>query len=179
MWVMEPLETPTLYAIIIVTESYLGHIKTYVYPFAQCAEWEGFTAIVNKEFSQKFELLVNNAQHLVQTLPWGPPFEVNVFQKPDFTELKILSFATGGIPAGINIPNYFDFRESTGFKNLSLVNILSAKAANKEITFIHPSEPEMYAKWDAKTFDFQVANHELLGHGSGKQLTQNEDGTFN
>ncbi|KAA1076581.1 hypothetical protein PGT21_012279 [Puccinia graminis f. sp. tritici] len=162
-----------------VVESYLGHIESYVDPFAQRAEWEGFTAIVNKELSQKFELLVHNAQHLVRSLPWGPSFEVDVFRKPDFTALEILSFATGGIPAGINIPNYFDVRESTGFKNVSLVNILSAKAANEEITFIHPSEREMYAKWDAKTFDLQVANHELLGHGSGKQLTENKDGTFN
>jgi dipeptidyl-peptidase-3 len=92
-----------------VVESYLGHIETYVDPFAQRAEWEGFTAIVNKELSQKFELLVGNAQHLVRTLPWGPHFEVDIFRKPDFTALEILSFATGGIPAGINIPKFVSF----------------------------------------------------------------------
>jgi len=162
-----------------VVESYLGHIEAYVDPFALRAEWEGFTAIVNKDLSLKFEQLVNRAEHLVQSLPWGKPFEVDVFRRPDFTALEILNFATGGIPAGINIPNYFDVRESTGFKNVSLVNILSAKAPDEEITFIHPSERELYSQWDTRTFDLQVANHELLGHGSGKLLQENKDGSFN
>lgn len=162
-----------------VVETYLGHIEAYVDPFAQRAEWEGFTAIVNKELSSKFEKLVDQADTLVKTLPWGHQFEVDVFRRPDFTALEVLSFATGGIPAGINIPNYFDIRESIGFKNVSLANILSAKAPNAEITFIHPNERELYEKWDSKTFDLQVANHELLGHGSGKQLQENADGTFN
>ncbi|MBW0514372.1 hypothetical protein O181_054087 [Austropuccinia psidii MF-1] len=160
-------------------ESYLGHIEAYVDPFAQRAEWEGFTAIVNKELSKKFEILVERAEELVKVLPWGKAFEVDVFRKPDFTALEILNFATGGIPAGINIPNYFDVRESLGFKNVSLANILSAKAPDEEITFIHPDERDLFSKWDTQTFDLQVANHELLGHGSGKLLQENADGSFN
>ncbi|CAH7671578.1 peptidase family M49-domain-containing protein [Phakopsora pachyrhizi] len=160
-------------------ESYLGHIEAYVDPFAMRAEWEGFTAIVNKELSKKFEALVDRADQLVKSLPWGKSFEVDVFRRPDFTALEILNFATGGIPAGINIPNYFDVRESVGFKNVSLVNILSAKAPNEEISFIRPEEREMYSEWDSKAFDLQVANHELLGHGSGKLLKENSDGSFN
>lgn len=87
-----------------VVETYIGHIEAYVDPFAQRAEWEGFTAIVNKELSAKFERLVDRADVLVKTLPWGEAFEVDVFRRPDFTALEVLSFATGGIPAGINIP---------------------------------------------------------------------------
>lgn len=29
-------------------------------------------------------------------LPWGKDFEVDVFRKPDFTALEVVSFATGG-----------------------------------------------------------------------------------
>jgi dipeptidyl-peptidase-3 len=61
---------------------------------------------------------------------------------------------------------------------LSRVNILSAKSPNEEITFVHPSERELFSEWDTRTFDLQVANHELLGHGSGKLLQENKDGTF-
>ena len=59
----------------------------------------GFTAIVNKELSAKYETLVNNAPKLIEGLPWGKDFEVDVFKKPDFTALEVLSFATGGMLA--------------------------------------------------------------------------------
>jgi hypothetical protein len=51
---------------------------------------------VNKELSAKYETLVNKAPELIKALPWGPDYEVDVFRKPDFTALEVLSFATGG-----------------------------------------------------------------------------------
>ena len=58
---------------------------------------------MNKQLSARFEKLVNSAPDLIQDLPWGKDFEVDVFHKPDFTALEVVSFATGGIPAGINV----------------------------------------------------------------------------
>ncbi|KAH7930761.1 dipeptidyl-peptidase III [Leucogyrophana mollusca] len=162
-----------------VVETYLGFIETYVDPYGGRAEWEGFTAIVNKELSAKYDTMVDGAPEFIKVLPWGPDFEVDVFRKPDFTALEIVNFATGGIPAGINIPNYYDIRESTGFKNVSLANILAAKAPNEEVTFIHPDDLDLYNEWDSRAFELQVANHELLGHGSGKQFQENADGSRN
>ncbi|KAK0433619.1 aflatoxin-detoxifizyme [Armillaria borealis] len=162
-----------------VVESYIGFVETYVDPYGGRAEWEGFTAIVNKQLSAKYETLVNGAPDLIKSLPWGTDFEVDVFRKPDFTALEVVSFATGGIPAGINIPNYYEVRESTGFKNVSLANILAAKAPNEELTFIHPDDVELYNAWDSRAFELQVANHELLGHGSGKLFQESADGKLN
>jgi dipeptidyl-peptidase-3 len=162
-----------------VVESYLGFIETYVDPYGGRAEWEGFTAIVDKQLSAKYEILVNGAPDIIKALPWGKDFEVDVFRKPDFTALEVVSFATGGIPAGINIPNYYDIRESTGFKNVSLANILAAKAPNEELTFIHPDDVDLYNAWDSRAFELQVANHELLGHGSGKLFQESADGSKN
>ncbi|OCH95554.1 aflatoxin-detoxifizyme [Obba rivulosa] len=162
-----------------IVESYIGFVETYVDPYGARAEWEGFTAIVNKQLGAKYQTLVNQAPELIKTLPWGKDFEVDVFRKPDFTALEIVNFATGGIPVGINIPNYYEIRESTGFKNVSLVNILSAKAPNEELTFIHPDDVEIYNALDNQAFELQVANHELLGHGSGKLFQENADGTRN
>ncbi|KAJ7155971.1 aflatoxin-detoxifizyme [Mycena crocata] len=162
-----------------VVESYIGFVETYLDPYGSRAEWEGFTAIVNKQLSAKYEKLVDNAPHLIEGLPWGKDFEVDVFRKPDFTALEVVSFATGGIPAGINIPNYYEIRESTGFKNVSLANILAAKAPDEELTFIHPDDEALYNEWDARAFELQVANHELLGHGSGKLFQEDVDGKKN
>ncbi|KAJ8463391.1 hypothetical protein ONZ45_g17600 [Pleurotus djamor] len=160
-------------------ESYIGFVETYVDPYGGRAEWEGFTAIVDKQLSAKYESLVNDAPELIKVLPWGTQFEVDVFRKPDFTALEVVSFATGGIPAGINIPNYFSVRDAVGFKNVSLANILAAKAPNEELTFIHPDDVALYNTWDSRAFELQVANHELLGHGSGKLFQEDADGKKN
>ena len=59
-------------------------------------DFVGFTAIVNKELSSKYEALVDSAPTIIKDLPWGPDFEVDVFRKPDFTALEVLSYAAGG-----------------------------------------------------------------------------------
>ncbi|SGZ32256.1 BQ5605_C040g11835 [Microbotryum silenes-dioicae] len=132
-----------------VVESYIGFIESYVDPFGARAEFEGFVAVVNKEQSKKFAILVDKAPHLIQDLPWGKSFEVDTFQRPDFTALEILSFATGGMAAG------------------------------EVLTFIAPEEREGYEKWVDRCFEVQVCNHELLGHGTGKLFQARPDGSLN
>ncbi|KAI0302020.1 aflatoxin-detoxifizyme [Russula brevipes] len=165
-----------------VVESYIGFIETYVDPYGGRAEWEGFTAIVNKELSAKYETLVNDAPRLIKGLPWGKNFEVDVFKKPDFTALEVLSFATGGtsnrLSPHIQLRNYYEIRESDGFKNVSLANILAAKSPD-ELPFVHPNDVALYKAWETKSFEVQVANHELLGHGSGKLFKEEADGKKN
>ena len=74
-------------------------------------------------------------------------------------------------------------------------NILAAKAPSKpylfsslpnqpivqveELTFIHPDDVALYNAWDSRSFELQVANHELLGHGSGKLFEEDQNGKKN
>ncbi|HMS15583.1 MAG TPA: dipeptidyl peptidase 3 [Planctomycetota bacterium] len=163
-----------------VVETNLGFIETYRDPMSVRAEWEGLVAVVDKEQSKSFQRLVSRGGELVKRMPWGAAFEKDTFQEPDFTSLNVLAFANGGIPSGINIPNYDDIRMNHGFKNVSLGNVILAGDASAErVDFIADADQDLYKRLQTQAFKVQVGLHELLGHGSGKLLSMDADGKRN
>lgn len=160
-------------------ETNIGFIETYRDYLGTKGEWECLVAMVNKDRTKKFGSLVKNAESFITELPWDKSFEKDKFTPPDFTSLEVLTYAGSGCPIGINIPNYDKIRLSIGFKNVSLGNILNAKGRKHKISFITDDLQDMYDKYQTQAFEVQVGIHELLGHGTGKLLMENDDHTFN
>ena len=159
-----------------VVESNMGWIETYIDPENTRAYFEGWVAIVDKEKSKKFKQLVTNSETIIPKLPWPSEMEKDNFLAPDFTTLEVIAFATNSCPLGINIPNYDDIRDNEGFKNVFLNNSLGSYVAG-QAQFASEDQSKILADNTIKSYEVHVACHELLGHGVGKLIYRNSDGS--
>jgi dipeptidyl-peptidase-3 len=62
---------------------------------------------------------------------------------------------------------------------VSLGNVILTTFKDPNIFFISEEDKQLLIRHNTAAFELQVGLHELLGHGSGKFLRQNADGSFN
>ena len=159
-----------------VVESNMGWIETYIDPTNERAYYEGWVAIVDKPKSEKFQNLVTNSETIIPLLPWPRHMEKDSFLAPDFTTLDIIAFACNNCPDAINIPNYDDIRETEGFKNVFLSNAVGSYAPDAT-QFATEEQSKILVENTSRCFEVHVACHELLGHGVGKLIYREKDGS--
>ncbi|KAI9708939.1 MAG: hypothetical protein M1820_003633 [Bogoriella megaspora] len=171
-------------------ENIFGFVEPYRDPYGIRAEFEGLVAIADAEETRTLARLVAQSDKFIRRLPWAQPesaenngkgpFEKSLFEPPDFSSIHTLAYNSSIIFPGINLPNYNDIRQETGFKNVIIANRMIAESDEKRVSpFIDPSEADRFRRDKYPAYYWWVVLHELLGHGTGKMMVQESEDCFN
>ncbi|KAI3323189.1 peptidase [Xylariaceae sp. AK1471] len=167
-------------------ENIFGFVEPYRDPAGIRAEFEGLVAIADAEETKLLANLVRESDRFVRRLPWASPenngkgvFEKSLFEPPDFSSIHALAYCSSIIFPGINLPNYNDIRQDVGFKNVIIANRMVAESTAVQWPFIPENEMEVFQKHKYLAYYWWVVLHELLGHGTGKMMMEEQPGKFN
>ncbi|KAK4220726.1 peptidase family M49-domain-containing protein [Podospora fimiseda] len=166
-------------------ESIFGFVEPYRDPYGVRAEWEGIVSISDPCETEKLAGLVKESAKVISLLPWASdendgkgPFETSLFQSPDFTIVHALACCASVVWDGVNLPNRYprDMRH----KNILFWNLMTIRLESRPVSrYIHPSETEPL-KTHTQTINFITTSlHELIGHGSGKLLSETAPNVYN
>ncbi|KAL3437122.1 peptidase family M49-domain-containing protein [Aspergillus tetrazonus] len=169
-------------------EHIIGFIEAYRDPAGIRSEWEAMIGIADPDETSRLKQFVENSKTFIQQLPWAlegvndgkGPFEKSLFEAPDFTSVHALAVCGSIVFEAANLPNYEYIRETYGFKNIVLANRLSANN-NPELPchWIEPSELKQFKRTTHIVRFLTTAIHELIGHGTGKLLSETSPGVYN
>ncbi|NVM03407.1 MAG: peptidase M49, partial [Candidatus Helarchaeota archaeon] len=113
-------------------DTILGFIEVYLDARGVKGEFEGLVSYVDKKETAVMERLAENAQYFEDKAPWDEKYKKKWDEIPVANAINVV-MEVGGCgpisPAGINLPNPQDIRETYGSKSVSLNNIISARRA--------------------------------------------------
>ncbi|KAI1260484.1 peptidase family M49-domain-containing protein [Xylariaceae sp. FL1019] len=167
-------------------ENIFGFVEPYRDPYGVRSEFEALVAIADAEETRRLITLVENSDKFICRLPWASsenngkgPFESARFDPPDFSSIHSLAYCSSIIFPGINLPNYNDIRQDTGFKSVIIANRMAAESTAKQWPFIPEAEMETFQRHKHPAYYWWVVFHELLGHGTGRMMVEESAGKFN
>ena len=170
-------------------ENIFGFVERYRDPFGIRAEFEGLVAISDPEETKLLTRLVEDSPTFIKQLPWAQgtsenngkgPFEKALLEPPDFSSIHTLAYCSSVIYSGINLPSYNDIRQGCDFKNVIIANRMTAESKSSDISpFVDAAEASIFQKHKYPTMYIWIVLHELLGHGTGKLICEEERGNFN
>ncbi|KAF4992902.1 hypothetical protein FGRMN_6845 [Fusarium graminum] len=169
-------------------ETIIGFVEPYRDPHGVRGEWEAMICISDPVESERLKKLVEKWDVFIRQLPWAVagvndgkgPFEKTLFDPPDFASVHSLASCASIIWNGINLPNYNDIRETVGFKNIVVTNRMAVENdPSSPCHFVQESEVNRFKACVGIVGTITTAVHELLGHGSGKLLSETSPGQYN
>ncbi|KAI0202477.1 peptidase family M49-domain-containing protein [Astrocystis sublimbata] len=169
-------------------EFILGFIESYRDPAGIRCEWEAMVGIADKVEAAKLRDSVAHSDEFIRQLPWAVegvnngkgPFEKDLFEPPDFTSVHALAVCGSTVFEAANLPNNERIRETVGFKNIVLANRLSVNhRPDAPCHWIDASQLDFYQQTSHIVRYVTTAIHELLGHGTGKLLSERLPGKPN
>ncbi|PYH36595.1 dipeptidyl peptidase III [Aspergillus neoniger CBS 115656] len=165
-------------------ETVIGFVEPYRDPLGVRAEFEEIVGIPDAAETKILNTLATKANQLVYKLPWVKgtgdskgPYEKELFEPPDFSSINSLVYCSSIIFPGINLPNYNDIRQDTGYKNIIFSNrMVSESSRSRGLHMVDASEQDTFKKHRFHAYYIWVVLHEILGHGTGRFLTESSDG---
>jgi len=153
-----------------------GFIEQYLDPRGEKGAYESVVSFVDAEQTKLMRDFAANAQYFESRAPWREEFKKQNVRPPVANVITVVSEAgeSGPIsPAGINLPNEQDIRQTHGSKSVLLFNVSGAFAAatgEKAAEEFSSTEEEKQRarKFRQRSRNLLVAMHEVIGHGSGK-----------
>ncbi|KAK3987106.1 dipeptidyl peptidase [Cladorrhinum sp. PSN332] len=156
-------------------ESIFGFVEPYRDPYGVRAEWEGIVSISDPDETRKLAGLVNDSA------------KASLFQAPDFTIVhgeSILSLGEALMFFGRQLTwaalQYSDIRETCGLKNILFWNRMAIRVeSHPPCRHVHPSEAEPLKSHSQMVNFVTTSIHELIGHVSGKLLSETASSVYN
>ncbi|KAJ5109410.1 dipeptidyl-peptidase 3 [Penicillium angulare] len=169
-------------------EHCIGWLSAYRDPNSARTDWQGAVGFTDANETEKMRQLVERSTEFLCTLPWAMPgvnggkgyFEWPEMNVPNFEIVHALAFASNIIWEATNTNLNNKDGSHHGSKSILFWNrMLLNSRPGRPCYYVHPSEAQEYMI-NAHILRFNgTVIHELLGHGSGKLLSEPTPGEFN